>query len=137
MAKFALPIKLPEKKEKPERKENQSGKLEKVREVTGKVIMVLYHLRKVVLAAPVVYAAIRLANRCARELPETVGLNLQADGTFAIEISRNLAVICPLALTLGCLVMMFCSRKALYPWAISVFTLAVPILLLVSNLALV
>ena len=83
MAKFALPIKLPEKKEKPEkpekkekpekpeRKENQSGRLEKVREVTGKVIMVLYHLRKVVLAAPVVYAAIRLANRCARELPET------------------------------------------------------------------
>jgi hypothetical protein len=29
---------------------------------------------------------------------------------------------------------MFCSRKALYPWAISVFTLALPVLLLVSNL---
>ena len=40
----------------------------------------------------------------------------------------------PLALTLACLFLMFCSRKALYPWAISVFTLALPILLLVSNL---
>ena len=28
---------------------------------------------------------------------------------------------------------MFCSRKAMYPWAISIFTLALPVLLLVSN----
>ena len=39
----------------------------------------------------------------------------------------------PLALTIGCLVLMFCSRKAMYSWAISIFTLALPLLLLLSN----
>ena len=48
-------------------------------------------------------------------------------------ISRNAAVMCPLALTLGCLVLMVFSRKAIYSWCISVFTLALPILLLISN----
>ena len=28
---------------------------------------------------------------------------------------------------------MFLSRKAMYPWAISIFSLAIPILLLLSN----
>ena len=39
----------------------------------------------------------------------------------------------PLGLTAACLLLMFCSRKAMYPWAISIFTLALPVLLLVSN----
>ena len=38
-----------------------------------------------------------------------------------------------LGLTAACLLLMFCSRKAMYPWAISIFTLALPVLLLVSN----
>ena len=33
----------------------------------------------------------------------------------------------------ACLLLMLCSRKAMYPWAISLFTLIVPILLLISN----
>jgi hypothetical protein len=49
-------------------------------------------------------------------------------------ISRTMAVNGPLMLTFGCLLMMFFSRKALYSWAISIFTLVLPILLLVSNL---
>jgi len=43
-------------------------------------------------------------------------------------------VMGPLALTGACLFLMFCSRKATYAWSISIFTLALPILLLVSNL---
>ena len=39
----------------------------------------------------------------------------------------------PLAAAAACLLLMFCSRKAMYPWAISIFTLALPVLLLVSN----
>lgn len=93
----------------------------------------LFRLRKFVLAAPVVYFALRLATYNAQHLPEEVGLDLQATGAFAMTISRNLAVIGPLGLTVGCLVMMFCSRKAMYAWAISVFTLALPLLLLLSN----
>ena len=63
-----------------------------------------------------------------------MGINLQSTGEFAQTISRQLAVTGPLGLTAACLLLMFCSRKALYPWAISIFTLALPIVILVSNL---
>ena len=106
----------------------------KVKYVIGVIVKVLYHLRKVVMAAPVVYYALRLAAYNAEHLPEEVGLNLQSTGEFAEMISRELAIMGPLALTAACLVMMFFSRKAMYPWAVSIFTLALPLLLLVSNL---
>lgn len=96
--------------------------------------MWLFHLRKLVMAAPVVYYALKLAAYNREHLPEQVGLNLQATGEFAMTIARNMAVIGPLGLTLACLFLMFCSRKAMYAWAISIFTLALPVLLLVSNL---
>lgn len=108
--------------------------LGKIDTVINKIGMVLFRLRKLVLAAPVVYYALKLASRNMEQLPEQVGLNLQSTGEFATTISRSLAVMGPLGLTAGCLLMMFCSRKALYPWAISVFTLALPVLLLLSNL---
>lgn len=85
------------------------------------------------MAAPVVYAAIRLASYNGQHLPEQVGLDLQSTGEFAMTVSRQLAVMGPLGLTAACLLLMFCSRKAMYPWAISIFTLALPALLLVSN----
>ena len=117
----------------------QTG-FEKVKTVVGKINRVinliglwLYRLRKFVLAAPVVYYALKLAAYNREHLPEQVGINLQATGEFAQYISRNMAVMGPLALTLGCLILMFCSRKAMYSWAISIFTLALPVLLLVSN----
>lgn len=113
---------------------------DKARIVVGKVNRVinligvwLFRLRKFVMAAPVVYYALKLAAYNREHLPEQVGINLQATGEFAQYISRNLAVTGPLALTIGCLVLMFCSRKAMYSWAISVFTLALPLLLLLSN----
>lgn len=93
----------------------------------------LFRLRKFVLAAPVVYCALRLAAYNSQHLPETVGLDLQSTGEFAMTISRHLAVVGPLGITVGCLAMMFLSRKAMYSWAISVFTLALPLLLLLSN----
>ena len=95
---------------------------------------VLFRLRKLVLAAPVVYGALRLAFYNRAHLPEEVGINLQSSGAFAQMISRDMAVMGPLGLTAACLLLMFCSRKALYPWAISVFTLALPLLILFSNL---
>ena len=114
---------------------------ETVKTVIGKINYVinfigmwLYHLRKFVMAAPVVYGAWKLAQYNQEHLPEQVGLNLQATGEFAQYISRNLAVMGPLALTGACLFLMFCSRKATYAWFISIFTLALPLLLLVSNL---
>lgn len=105
----------------------------KTNHVIDLVLLWLFRLRKVVLAAPVVYYALKIAEYNRANLPEQVGLNLQATGEFTMMISRNAAVLCPLALTLGCLVLMLFSRKAIYSWCISVFTLALPILLLISN----
>lgn len=112
----------------------------KVKDVIGKINRIinliglwLFRLRKFVLAAPVVYYALKLAEYNRTHLPEQVGINLQSTGEFAQYISRNMAVMGPLALTGGCLVLMFCSRKAMYSWAISVFTLSLPLLLLLSN----
>ena len=117
----------------------QTG-IAKVKTVLGKINRVinliglwLFRLRKLVLAAPVVYYALKLAEYNRKHLPEQVGINLQATGEFAQYISRNMAVMGPLALTGGCLILMFCSRKAMYSWSISVFTLALPLLLLFSN----
>ena len=93
-----------------------------------------FHLRKIILAAPVVYYAIRLAAHNMEHLPEEVGINLLSNGEFAMYVARGMAVAGPLALTAACLLLMFCSRKALYPWAINVFTLALPVLILVSNI---
>ena len=101
--------------------------------VVGIIVSWIYRLRKLVLAAPVVYYALRFAGYNAAHLPESVGLNLLSTGEFAFHISRYMAVVGPLALTGGCLAMMFLSRKAMYAWAVSMFTLALPVLLLISN----
>lgn len=95
---------------------------------------ILFRLRKIVLAVPVVYAAVQLALYNRENLPEQVGINLQSSGEFAQMISRDMAVMGPLGLTAACLLLMLCSRKAMYPWAISVFTLVLPLLILFTNL---
>ena len=114
--------------------------MDKAKQTVGKINRIistvgtwLFRLRKPVMAAPVVYYAVKLAQYNRLHLPEQVGVNLQSTGEFAQYISRDLAVMGPLALTGGCLIMMFCSRKAMYSWAISIFTLALPLLLLLSN----
>ena len=110
------------------------GVIRKIQKVIGIIVSVVYHLRKIVLASPVAYYGLKIAAYNSSHLPETVGIFLQSDGTFLMEFARSLAVLGPVVITGGCLAMMFLSRKALYAWAISLFSLALPILLLVSNL---
>lgn len=107
---------------------------DKVKKVIGIIVMVLYRLRKVFLAIPVVYYALKLAKYNMEHLPEMVGVNLQSNGVFADFITRSSAVNYPLMVTAACLVLMFFSRKVLWPWAVSLFTLALPLLILISNL---
>ena len=107
--------------------------LKKISDVTDIVLTVLYRLRKIFMAIPVVYYAIRLAQYNMDNLPSVVGINMQSNGIFTEMISRDLAVMGPLAITGFCLLLMFFSRKALYSWAISIFTLVLPIILLISN----
>ena len=108
--------------------------VKKINSLISFIGSVLFRLRKIVLAAPVVYAALKLAMYNREQLPEQVGINLQSSGEFAQMISRDMAVMGPLGLTAACLLLMFCSRKAMYPWAISVFTLVLPVLILFTNL---
>lgn len=93
----------------------------------------IYYFRRIFMAAPVVYAAIELAKRNMAELPLQVGLILGKQGTYELLLPRTEAVYFPLALTGVCILCMFLSRKAFYPWLISVVTLAVPPLLLLLN----
>ena len=107
--------------------------ISKINRVINTVGTWLFRLRKPVMAAPVVYYALKLAVYNSSHLPEQVGIDLQSTGEFAQTIGRELAVMGPLCLTLACLLLMFCSRKAMYAWAISIFTLTLPLLLLFSN----
>lgn len=102
--------------------------------ILGKIIMVCYHLRKIVMAVPVVLAALRLAAYNTAHLPDQVGLFLQNNGSFSQMIDKSLAVTGPLVLTCACLFLMQFSRRAMYAWFISIFTLTLPVLLLVSNI---
>ena len=99
----------------------------------GTVGVWIYRLRSILLAIPVMVAAILLAIRNISRLPAEVGLTLDASGEFTDLISRNLAVLGPLVITAICLLMMFCSKRVLYPWLISIFSLILPILLWVTN----
>lgn len=102
--------------------------------VFGAVIMFLYRTRKIILAIPVAYYALRIAIYNSTRLPTEVGIFLQNNGNFLRMIDRGPAVVFPLAVTFGCLALMMFSRKAMYAWAISIFSLALPLLILFSNI---
>ena len=94
----------------------------------------LFHFRKVILCLPVVGASVYLARLNWTNLPEKVGISLMANGQFADMVSKEVAVYGPMAVTATCLLLMICSRRALYPWLISVFTLVLPLLILITNI---
>lgn len=106
----------------------------RVEQVFGIIGKVLYHLRKVFLTVPVVLLALRVFNEAKARLPEDVGFLLEENGAYRYVTDRGTALSVCMAITAGCLVMMFCSRKVIYPWLISLFTLALPILLVVTNM---
>ena len=94
----------------------------------------IWRLRKVLLAIPVVWCSIYLARLNSNLLPDLVGIALQNSGEYVRFVTKQAAVNAPLAVTGACLVLMFCSKKTLYPWMISMFSLALPILALLTNL---
>ena len=104
---------------------------------TGDVLLQIWNtilkFRKIFLAIPVVWAAVQLAFQNLERLPETVGLDVQVDGTFAIQITRELAAWGPVVVTIFCLLLMFCSRRILTPWVVSVMTLLIPIFIWLIN----
>ena len=101
-----------------------------VLKVIGKWI---YRLRGLLMAIPVAVAALYLALQNMARLPEEVGINLLANGQYEYLVSRGLAVLVPLVVTGVCLVMMFLSRRTIYPWIISIFSLVLPWLIWITN----
>lgn len=115
-------------------KDKPKGVLAKIWNVIRILALVIYRLRGIFMAIPVILVALRLAAYNAEHLPLLVGINLQTTGEFAKTISRNTAVTFPLFVTGGCLVMTFLSRKNLYPWLISIFSLVIPVFLYITNM---
>lgn len=97
------------------------------------VCIYIYKVRKVFLAVPVVVLAIVLAIYNQSHLPAVVGFDLQNNGAFAIQVIRELAVLAPLIVTGLCLLLMFCSKRILTPWMVSLVSLILPVLILILN----
>ena len=105
----------------------------------------IYMFRSIIMATPVATAAAILAAKCSTDLPESVmvtvpAINPQSEDSvlgflvFNSEyVSRSIAVFAPLVLTVACLLLTICSKRTFYPWLISIFTLIVPVFLLLTN----
>lgn len=102
-------------------------------EVVGDVFKLLYRLRSLFLAIPVAVVAVILAVRNIGLLPDKVGIDLQPNGEFMYLLDKGVAVLVPVAITGVCLVLTFFSKRVLYPWLISVFSLLLPLVLLLIN----
>ena len=130
-----------ENKEVSQSEQKPAGKWEKTKEVYAKVRRVLcivgkvlFHLRKLFLAIPVVWAAFKMFDYGKENLPEEVGVLLQESGEYLYTLDQRTALMSCMAVTGACLVLMFCSRRTIYPWIISIFTLILPIFLVLTNL---
>ena len=106
--------------------------------VMKSVLSWMYNLRSVFLAIPVVFGAIILAIINGNNLPDQVTLCMPsfADDTMAVElmeISKGTAIFVPILITALCLAMVFCSKRLVYPWLISVFSLVLPLFIYFSS----
>lgn len=99
-----------------------------------KVLHYLAGFKKIWLALPVAAAAVYLAVYANGKYPDYVGINLLETGDYAYLVTREIAVMGPLAVTALCLLLMFCSKRTLFPWLVSVFSLALPPLILLTNI---
>lgn len=108
--------------------------LEKTGDILSLIGIWVWRLRKFVMAIPVVWLSLYLARLNYSLLPAMVGLDLQTTGEYARMITREAAVYGPMGVTAACLLMMFLSRRTLYPWLISMFSLVLPVLILITNI---
>ena len=105
----------------------------KVWNVVYQIGLWVYRLRVILLAIPVIIWALQLARINFELLPDLVGIGLLASGEFMYLVAKEVAVYVPLAVTALCLLMAALSRKTLYPWIISIFSLALPLVVLLTN----
>ena len=94
----------------------------------------MYMLKGLFLSIPVAFASIALSLEAMKRLPEEVGIGMLANGEYAFMLSRGEAANICILVTAASIVMVLCSRRVTYPWLISVFTLVLPILLIVTSM---
>lgn len=100
----------------------------------------IYRLRSVLLSIPVLVAALILALRNTIRLPQAVtfswaALNDVGNLVFQnVTINKTLAVWGPFGITVLCVAMIYLSRRVVYPWLISLFTLVLPMILYWVNI---
>lgn len=97
-----------------------------------------YRLRSLVLTVPVAIGAVVLAIRNSQLLPVVVRFDIaavkEAKLVFqTVSVGRGTAVIVPLLVTFACIAMVFCSKKQIYPFLVSLFSLSLPLVLLLIN----
>lgn len=119
---------------------NAEPTIEKAREIKNNVVdkvvpawNYVKKFKKLFLAAPVATMALVMAIINLIKLPALVGLGLQGNGEYAFELIREIAVIAPLAVTAICLLLMFASKRTLTPWMVSLFSLLLPVMILLTN----
>ena len=105
----------------------------KTAKILEKIISWLSKFKKIIAAVPVAAGAIVLALYNMGNLPKVVGINLLENGSFTYQIPRGLAVFAPVAVTSICLLLMFCSRRILTPWFVSLVSLLLPVMILITN----
>ena len=93
----------------------------------------VYAVRGVLLSIPVAVAAGILSVYNYSHLPDPVGLFMQRDGTFSLTIAKSMAVAGPVGITALCLILTIASKKVTYPWLISIFSLLIPIAILLMS----
>ena len=101
----------------------------------------IFKLRAIFMAIPVAVVAVVQSMINMERLPDTleyatIGIDFHATdtlfGPFVMHIeqlSRETAVMGPLFLTAACLLFTVFSKRTLFPWIISIFTLVIPVLL--------
>ncbi len=112
------------------------------------VMKYAYRFRGIVLSVPVALGAVVLAFFSGSRLPDMVqvtSLRIDSGAEDALfgflqlgmtEISRSSAIMWPLLITSACIALTICSRRTLYPWLVSLFSLCLPLLFLLTNMPL-
>ena len=94
----------------------------------------IFKCRAILISLPVLAVALFQAAQNSVRLPEHVGINLLANGEYAKMIPRTGAVLIPLLITIGCIVLTCCSKRTLFPWLVSIFSLVLPLLIWLTNI---
>ncbi|MBO5867740.1 MAG: hypothetical protein J6Q54_02380 [Oscillospiraceae bacterium] len=114
-------------------KENKGSAPKDAPEKKSSVWTWIYRLCSIILSVPVLVVAIILAIHNMNVLPEIIGLDMQSNGEYTQAITKGVAVMGPLLVTVVCTLLTICSKKMLYPWLISLFSLALPLVFMFTG----